>query len=103
VTDGLSAQALANVAVRDWSDDFTFIVGDHYYRCPSSREQFLSPRVVELYSVDDTISEIRIDVKGPDEFFGAVLEAAGGGSIAGPGKAVRVFFTEVFVVKFFPR
>jgi hypothetical protein len=31
VTDGLSARGLANIAVRDWSDDFTFIVGDHRY------------------------------------------------------------------------
>jgi hypothetical protein len=35
-TGGLSARGLANVAVRDCSDDdFTFIVGDHRYRCRS--------------------------------------------------------------------
>jgi energy-converting hydrogenase Eha subunit G len=32
-TGGLSARALANDAVRDWSDDFMFIIGDHRYRC----------------------------------------------------------------------
>jgi hypothetical protein len=72
---------LASVAVRDWSDDFTFIVGDYRYRCPSSFAQFLSPRVTELHSVDDTISEIKIGVEDPDELFSVVLEAARSGGI----------------------
>jgi hypothetical protein len=38
-TGGLSARVLANVAVRNWSDYFTFIVDDHRYRCPSSIAQ----------------------------------------------------------------
>jgi hypothetical protein len=32
VAGGLSPRGLANVAVRDWSDDFTFNVGDHLLR-----------------------------------------------------------------------
>jgi hypothetical protein len=39
VTGGLSARGLANIAVQDSSDDFTFIIGDHRYRCGSSVEQ----------------------------------------------------------------
>jgi hypothetical protein len=33
VTGGLSARSLANVVVRDWSDDFTFIIGERRYPC----------------------------------------------------------------------
>jgi hypothetical protein len=40
---GLSTQVLANVAVRDWSDDFTFIIGDHCYRCRASVAHLLPP------------------------------------------------------------
>jgi hypothetical protein len=86
VKGGLSARGLANVAVRDWSHDFMFIVGDHSYRCPSSVAQFLSPRVAMLHSIDDTIDEIRIDVEDGDELFGSVLEAAQCGGIAVSGE-----------------
>jgi hypothetical protein len=81
VTRGLSARGLANVAVRDWSDDFTFIVGCHHYRCPSSVSQFLSPRVSQLHSIDATISELRLEIEDRDELFASVLEAARGSSI----------------------
>jgi hypothetical protein len=79
---GLSARGLGNVAVRDWSDDFTFIVGGHHYRCPSSGAQFLSPRVSELGCIDATISEMRLEVEDRDGLFGSVLEAAAGDRIA---------------------
>jgi hypothetical protein len=82
VTGGLPSRGLANVAFRGWSDDFTFIIGDHRYRCPSSVAQFLSPRVSELNSIDATISELRLEVDDRDELFGSVLQAAKGNSIA---------------------
>jgi hypothetical protein len=82
VTGGLSARGLANAPVGDWSDDFTFIMGDHRYRCPSSVSQFLSPRVSKLHSIDATISELRLEVEDRDKLFGLVLEAAKGNSIA---------------------
>jgi hypothetical protein len=82
VTGGLSARGLANVAVPNWSDHFTFIVGDHHYRCPSSIAQFLSLRVSELHSIDATISELKLEVENRGELFGSGLRAAGGGSIA---------------------
>jgi hypothetical protein len=82
VTGGLSSRGLANDAVRDWCGDFTFIVGDHRYRCRSSVAWFLSPRFSKLRSIDDTIDEIRIDVEDGDELFGSVLEAAQCGEIA---------------------
>jgi hypothetical protein len=82
VTGGLSARGLASIAVRDWSDDFTFIIGNHRYGCSSSLAQFLSPRVSKFHWIDATISELRLEVEDQDNFFGSVLEAARGGSIA---------------------
>jgi hypothetical protein len=81
VMGGLSARELANIAVRDWSDDFTVIVGDHRCRCPSSVAQFLSPRLSKFHWVDATISELRLEVEDRDNLFGSVLEAARGGDI----------------------
>jgi hypothetical protein len=91
VTVGLSARGLANVAVRDWSDEFTFIIGDHRCRCPSSVAQFLSPRVSELQSIDATISELRLEVEDRDGLFGSVLEAAAGDRIAVDSAHRRTF------------
>jgi hypothetical protein len=61
----LFGTGLANVAVRDWSDDFTFVIGDHRSQCLSYVAQFLSLRVSKLLSIDGTINEIRIDVEDP--------------------------------------
>jgi hypothetical protein len=79
---GLSAQGLATVAVRDWSSDFTFVIGDHRYRCRPSAAQFLSPRLSKLHLIDATVSELRLEVEDGDGLFSSVLEAARGGSIA---------------------
>jgi serine/threonine protein kinase len=76
VIGGLSVRGLANVALRAWSDDFTFIIGNHHHRCQSSIAQFLSPRVSKLQSIDATISELRLEVADGEELFGSVLEAA---------------------------
>jgi hypothetical protein len=91
VTGGLSARGLANVPVGDWSDNFTFIVGDHRCRCPSSVAQFLSPRVSKLHWIDATISELRLEVEDRDKLFGSVLEAAKGNSIAVDSAHGRTF------------
>jgi hypothetical protein len=82
VTGGLSGRGLANVAVGDWSDDFTFIIGDRCCESPSSVAQFLSPRVSKLQSIDAAISEPRFEVEDRDDLFGSLLKAAGGGGIA---------------------
>jgi hypothetical protein len=82
VTGGLLSRGLANVAVRDWSDDFTFIIGDRRYQCRSSVAQFLSPLVSKLHSIDATISELRLGIEDPERLFGSVLETGKGNSIA---------------------
>jgi hypothetical protein len=82
VPGGLSARGLANVAIGDWSDDFTFVIGNYRYRCPSSAAQFLSPRVFNLHCVDATISGLTLEVQDGDDLFSSMLEAARGGGIA---------------------
>jgi hypothetical protein len=82
VTGGLSARGLADAAVPDWSDDFTFIIGNHRYRCRSSVAQFLSPRVSKRHWIDATISELKLEVESRGNLFGSVLEAARGDRIA---------------------
>jgi hypothetical protein len=73
---------LAIVAVRDWSDDFTFIIGDHRYWFPSFVAQFLSRRVSKHQSIDATISGLRLEVEDRGELCVSVSEAAEDGSVA---------------------
>jgi hypothetical protein len=91
VTRGLSARGLGNVAVQDWSDVFTFVIGGHRYECQPSVAEFLSPRVAELHSFDPTMSELILEVEDGDALFGSVLEAAKGGSIAVDSAHQRTF------------
>jgi hypothetical protein len=88
---------LTNVVIRDSYGDFTFIIGNHRYRCSLSLAQFLSPRVAKLHSVDDTVDEIRIGVEDPDELVGVVLEAARGDSIT-IDSAHRLMFLAICAV-----
>jgi hypothetical protein len=88
---GLSAQGLANVAVGDCSNTFTFIFGDHRYWCPSYVAQFLSPRVSKLHSIDATVSELKLEVGDRDRLFRSVLETAEGGTIAVDSAHQRTF------------
>jgi hypothetical protein len=67
----------ADVVVRDCSDEFAFMIGDHCSRCPSSVAQFFS-----LHLTDATVSELKFEFENGDELFGLVLEAARGGGIA---------------------
>jgi phage shock protein A len=91
VAGGLSARGLVNVGVRNWSDDFTFIMGDHRFRCASSVAQFLSPCVSKLQLIDATISELRLEVEDEDGLFDSVLKAAEGGSIVIDSARRRTF------------
>jgi hypothetical protein len=91
VMGGLSARGLMNVEVQDWSDDFTFIIGDHCYQCRTSVGQFLSPRVCKLRWIDATISELRLEVEDGEELFGSMLEASQGCSIAVDSAHRRTF------------
>jgi hypothetical protein len=56
--------------------DFTFIVGDERYSCPSFVAEFLSPRVTSLRSQDITIDEFSIETEDPGHHFGTLLSLA---------------------------
>jgi hypothetical protein len=64
---GLSAKGLRNMS--EQANEFTFIVGSQPYPCPLHVAEFLSPRVGELRSVDDTVHELLIDVDDPSGHF----------------------------------
>jgi hypothetical protein len=91
VMGGLSVRGRANVPVGDWSDDFTFIVGDRHYRSLSSVTQFLSLPVSKYHSIDATISELRLEAEDRDKLLGWVLEAAKRSSIAVDSAHRRTF------------
>jgi hypothetical protein len=76
----LSAKGLANVLFSNWEHDFTFIVGDREYRCPSFIAEFLSPRVCTLRRDDCTVHSYRIQAPDPNEYFEDFLSFGFGSS-----------------------
>jgi hypothetical protein len=62
----LSAKELKNIRMKEYEKDFTFVVGGFRHSSPRFVDQFVSPRVSHLHSIDDTIStlEIAIDDSG---------------------------------------
>jgi hypothetical protein len=66
-TFALSSRGLMNIPKRQDLDDFEFIVGNSRYRCPWFIADFLSPRVGQLHSIDNTHCEFIVktsDVNG---------------------------------------
>jgi hypothetical protein len=59
----LSARGLANIQEKGEYNDFEFIVGESRYRCPWFIADFLSPRIAQLYSIDNTIRSFIIGTK----------------------------------------
>jgi hypothetical protein len=70
---GLSAKGLLNVPRNVYEDDFTFIVGDSHYKCPSMFAAFLSRRIGSLQSIDPTIREYQISTTDPHKYFSKLL------------------------------
>jgi hypothetical protein len=76
----LSAKGLKNIHKRD--NDFTFVVGSRRYPCPSFVAEFLSPRIYDIHSVDDTLNEFRVEVQDPNAHFEAFLGLSEGNSVS---------------------
>jgi hypothetical protein len=76
------SQGWPNVGFQDWSEDLTFTVGDLCDRCSLSVAQLLLLRVCKLHWIDETISELKLEIEVRDDLFGSVLEAAGGSNVA---------------------
>jgi hypothetical protein len=77
----LSTKGLANVPINESRNDFEFVVGDTTYHCPSLIADFLSPRIAQLHSIDDTISRIVIEIKDKETEFGAFISLRRGQSL----------------------
>jgi hypothetical protein len=65
----LSAKGLANIPRNIYENDFTFILGEDKYQCPSFIAAFLSPRIVQLQVSDSTLREFVIVTKDPEHYF----------------------------------
>jgi hypothetical protein len=77
----LSAKGLGNLPRNVYEDDFTFIVGDTRYRCPSFVACFLSPRICRLQASDPTVREFEIETPDPNHNFERILSLCSGSSV----------------------
>jgi hypothetical protein len=87
----LSAKGLERIESSDHEKDFTFVVGDDEYGCPSLIAEFLSPRVHFLRSQDITIHELRIETDDPKHLFECFLVAGFGHEIEVKAEDVGFF------------
>jgi hypothetical protein len=76
----LSAKGLGNLPRNVYENDFTFIVGDYRYDCPSFIASFLSPRICDLQMKDATLREFYIETSDPTELFPKLLSVCYGSS-----------------------
>jgi hypothetical protein len=77
----LSAKGLAKLPQNVYENDFTFIVGDDRYKCPSFVAAFLSPRVCSLQRTDGTLHEFIIETKDPNQLFESIVGLGEGRSM----------------------
>jgi hypothetical protein len=68
-----AAKTLRNIPKNVYENDFTFIVGEAHYRCPSFVASLLSPRICGLQASDPTIRDFEIATKDPNGFFESIL------------------------------
>jgi hypothetical protein len=76
----LSAKGLANLPRNVYENDFTFIVGESRYHCPSFIASFLSPRICHLQANDATLREFCIETDDPTHLFEKILAVCYGSS-----------------------
>jgi hypothetical protein len=78
----LSARGLQRLERGNHENDFSFIVGDERYSCPSFVAEFLSPRVSSLRSQDVTMAELSIETADPKRQFGTLLSIGFGREVS---------------------
>jgi hypothetical protein len=76
----LSTKGLGNLPRNVYENNFTFIVGDHRYDCPSVIASFLAPRICDLRVQDATLREFYIETADPTELFPKLLSICYGSS-----------------------
>jgi hypothetical protein len=50
-------------------NDFSFVVDESSYSCPSFVAEFLSPRLLQVRTIDPTVQELRLEISDPDQHF----------------------------------
>jgi hypothetical protein len=70
----LSNKGLQRLERVNHANDFTFIVGNEHYPCPSFVAEFLAPRVCSLRSQDTTIDELYLETADPNHYFSTLLK-----------------------------
>jgi hypothetical protein len=76
----LPAKGFRNLPTNLYQNDFTFIVGENRYVCPSFLASFLSPRICDLQMKDATLREFYIETQDPTNLFQKLLEVCYGSS-----------------------
>jgi hypothetical protein len=71
----LSAKGLTNLSRNVYENDFTFLVGDEHYRCPSFIAAFLSPRLAERQVSDPTLHDIVMETPDPSHYFQSFFQS----------------------------
>jgi hypothetical protein len=69
----LSSAGLSNIQNNLYENDFTFIVQNECYHCPSFIAEFLSPHISRLRSNDPTLQQYEIDASDPTHEFSSLL------------------------------
>jgi hypothetical protein len=82
VTIALSANGLANIPRNVYDDNFTFLVGESRYECPSISAAFVSPRIATLQKSDPTIQNLMIETKDPHDYFSYIITLCSGLTIS---------------------
>jgi hypothetical protein len=65
----LSAKGFRNLPRNVYEKDFTFIVGENRYYCPSFVACLLSPRICNLQMKDPALREFYIETEDPTDLF----------------------------------
>jgi hypothetical protein len=81
----LSAKGFQRLESVNHNRDFSFIVGNERYPCPSFVAEFLSPRITSLRSQDITIDEFTIKTEDPDHHFEILLSISSGREVSMSG------------------
>jgi hypothetical protein len=65
-------------------NDFTFIVGEHRYRCPWFIADFVSPKVGRLHTADVTVNELGTESEDLKNEFKMIVSLGFGCTVSVP-------------------
>jgi hypothetical protein len=86
----LSTKGFQNLPPNLYENDFTFIVGENRYHCPTFLASFLSPRICQLQMNDPTLQEFSIETKDPTSIFDRILQLCYGSTFE-VGENISIF------------